>query len=95
MTTPSDPIHEGCIVVGSLFNEPIENVDEGRFRAICQNALEGLAAKKPIRFPLQEVTKVAHYWLEVNAMSACDAQASMTRPVTVREDQALYGREKS
>jgi superfamily II DNA or RNA helicase len=24
----------------------LENVDEGRFRAICQNALEGLAAKK-------------------------------------------------
>jgi superfamily II DNA or RNA helicase len=41
--------------------------------------------KDPARFPWQEVTKVAHYWLEVNAM---------TRPMMVREDSALYGREK-
>jgi superfamily II DNA or RNA helicase len=42
--------------------------------------------KDPARFPWQEVTKVAHYRLEVNAM---------TRPMTVREDQSPYGREKS
>ncbi|QCQ22093.1 DUF3883 domain-containing protein [Desulfoglaeba alkanexedens ALDC] len=41
--------------------------------------------KDPARFPWQEVTKVAHYWLEVNAM---------TRPMMVREDRAPYGREK-
>lgn len=36
----------------------------------------------PVRFPWQEVTKVAYYWLEVNAM---------TRPMMVREDDAPYG----
>jgi len=39
--------------------------------------------KKPARFPWHEVTKVAHYWLEVNAM---------TRPMIVREDQPPYGK---
>jgi len=31
MTTPSDPIHEGCIIAGSLFNEPmrVETVRSG------------------------------------------------------------------
>jgi superfamily II DNA or RNA helicase len=38
--------------------------------------------KDPARFPWHEVTKVAHYWLEVNAM---------TRPMMVREDEAPYG----
>lgn len=38
--------------------------------------------KDPARFPWQEVTKVAHYWLEVNAM---------TRPMMVREDEVPYG----
>ena len=37
--------------------------------------------KDPTRFPWQEVTKVAHYWLEVNAM---------IRPMVVREDQPPY-----
>jgi len=41
--------------------------------------------KDPARFPWQEVTKVARYWLEVNAM---------TRPMTVREDRAPYGVEE-
>jgi len=39
--------------------------------------------RDPARFPWHEVTKVAHYWLEVNAI---------TRPMQVREDDALYGK---
>ena len=50
----------------------------------------------------RQVTKVAHYYLpacavlgtsdrSVNAPSACDAQAGMTRPMQVREDEAPYG----
>jgi superfamily II DNA or RNA helicase len=38
--------------------------------------------KDPARFPWHEVTKVAHYWLEVDAMTA---------PMTVREDADPYG----
>jgi superfamily II DNA or RNA helicase len=38
--------------------------------------------KDPARFPWHEVTKVAHYWLEVDAM---------TRPMQVREDRPSYG----
>ncbi len=38
--------------------------------------------KDPARFPWHEVTKVAHYWLQVNAM---------TQPMQVREDEAPYG----
>ena len=38
--------------------------------------------KDPARFPWHEVTKVAHYWLEVNAM---------TRPMMVSEDSYKYG----
>jgi hypothetical protein len=34
------------------------------------------------RFTWREVTKVAHYWLEVNAM---------TQPMMVREDQDTFG----
>uniref|UniRef100_A0A7C4RN27 DUF3883 domain-containing protein n=1 Tax=Desulfatirhabdium butyrativorans TaxID=340467 RepID=A0A7C4RN27_9BACT len=41
--------------------------------------------KDPARFAWKEVTKVAHYWLEVNAM---------TKPMMVREDSAPYGGEK-
>ena len=37
----------------------------------------------PARFPWHEVTKVQHYWLDINAM---------TQPMEVREDAALYGR---
>src|SRR5205085_12486807 len=37
--------------------------------------------KYPARFPWHEVTKVAHYWLEVDAM---------TRPVRVSEPTAKY-----
>jgi len=38
--------------------------------------------KNPARFPWHQVTKVEHYWLEVNAM---------TRPMQVREDSSGYG----
>ena len=38
--------------------------------------------KDPAKFPWRKVTKVAHYWLEVNAM---------TKPMQVREDQSPYG----
>jgi len=38
--------------------------------------------KDPASFPWQEVTKVQHYWLEVDAM---------TKPMMVREDIAPYG----
>ncbi len=38
--------------------------------------------KDPARFPWHEVTKVAHYWLEVDAM---------TQPMQVREDSPPYG----
>ncbi|MGE5551793.1 MAG: helicase-related protein [Bacteroidota bacterium] len=40
--------------------------------------------KDPARFPWHEVTKVQHYWLEVNAM---------TKPIMVREEKANYGDE--
>ena len=38
--------------------------------------------KDPARFPWHEVTKVAHYWLEVDAM---------TGPMRVGEDSSAYG----
>ena len=44
----------------------------------------GLAGVQSERF--RKMTKVAHYWLEVNAM---------TKPMQVREDQSPYGREES
>ena len=37
--------------------------------------------RDPARFEWREVTKVAHYWLEVNAM---------TRPMMVREEESSY-----
>jgi hypothetical protein len=40
----------------------------------------------PIRFTWHEVSKVAHYWLEVNAM---------TRPMKIREDQSPFGSYKN
>jgi hypothetical protein len=40
--------------------------------------------KDPARLEWHEVTKVAHYYLSVNAM---------TRPMQVREDEAPYGRD--
>jgi len=41
--------------------------------------------KDPARFPWHEVTKVAHYWLEVNAM---------TRPMQLREQPPEYRKHK-
>ncbi len=41
--------------------------------------------KDPARFPWREVCKVAHYWMEVNAM---------TKPMMVREEQSPYGEKK-
>jgi len=41
--------------------------------------------KNPAKFPWREVTKVAHYWLEVNAM---------TKPMMVREEHSQYGDQK-
>jgi len=41
--------------------------------------------KDPARFPWHEVTKVQHYWLEVNAM---------TKPMMVRDNQPPYGDSK-
>jgi len=38
--------------------------------------------RDPARFEWREVTKIAHYWLEVNAM---------TKPMQVREDEAPCG----
>ena len=38
--------------------------------------------RDPARFEWREVTKVAHYWLEVNAM---------TRPMQVKEESAIFG----
>lgn len=38
------------------------------------------------RFPWHEVTKIAHYYLSVDAM---------TKPMQVREDDAPYGEKKS
>ena len=41
--------------------------------------------KDPTRFPWHEVSKVQHYWLEVNAM---------TKPMMVREDSLPYGEKR-
>ena len=41
--------------------------------------------RDPARFPWHEVTKVQHYWLEVNAM---------TTPMMVREDSPPYGEKR-
>ena len=38
--------------------------------------------KDPARFPWHEVSKVQHYWLEVDAM---------TEPMALREDGAPFG----
>jgi hypothetical protein len=42
--------------------------------------------KDPARFPWREVSKVAHYWLEVN---------TMIKPMQVREDQSSYKEQKT
>ena len=40
--------------------------------------------RDPASFPWHEVSKVQHYWLEVDAM---------TRPMQVREERANYGQQ--
>ena len=42
--------------------------------------------RDPASFPWHEVSKVQHYWLEVDAM---------TRPMQVREERAKYGKKTS
>ena len=39
-------ITRGLLIAQALEDRLLRNVDEGQFRAICQNALEGLASKK-------------------------------------------------
>jgi len=58
----------------------IKNI--GRFRDYAANAIMQEPIKDSARFPWHEVTKVAHYRLEVNAM---------TKPMMVREDPPPYG----
>lgn len=41
--------------------------------------------KDPARFPWREVTKIQHYWLEINAM---------TGPMVIREDLPPYGEKR-
>ena len=47
--------------------------------------------RDPAQFEWRKVTKVAHYWLEVTALSACNAQAGMTKPMQIKEEPAIYG----
>jgi len=54
---------------------------QDQFQKFADAAL--LPGQTPARFTWHEVTKVAHYWLEVNAM---------TKPMMVREDEAPYKR---
>ncbi len=81
MTTSISQISEGCLVVGSLFNEPmrVETVRVGGDGSLAK--AENCHAELPARLEWHEVTKVAHYYLSVNAM---------TRPMQVREDEAPY-----
>ncbi|PXF55853.1 MAG: hypothetical protein C4B58_14520 [Deltaproteobacteria bacterium] len=83
MTTSSSQMREGSIIVGSLFNElmRVETVRVGGDGTWTV----GLVGTQSERFEWHEVTKVAHYYLSVNAM---------TQPMMVREDEAPYG-EKS
>jgi predicted GIY-YIG superfamily endonuclease len=73
-----------------------DHIGSGRARQAGTHPIMQEPIKDPAGFPWQEVTKVAHYWLEVNALSAVPstAQAGMTKPMMVREDRAPYGREK-
>ena len=57
--------------------------------------LEMISAEKPTlqepaRLEWHEVTKMAHYYLSVNAMTRPDLPAG--RQVQVREDEAPYGK---
>ena len=53
----------------------------------CANAPElQEPIRDPARFPWHEVSKVQHYWLNVNTLK---------QPMEVREDQTPYGEEGS
>jgi len=54
-----------------------------RIANLDMKILEPQGSKDPARLEWHEVTKVAHYYLSVNAM---------TRPMQVREDEAPYGK---
>jgi len=49
--------------------------------------------KDPARFSWHEVSKVQHYWMEVNAMTRPDLPAG--RQVMVREGRPPYGGEST
>ena len=74
MTTSISQIREGCLVVGSLFNEPmsVETVRVGGDGSLAK--AENCHSELPARLEWHEVAKVAHYYL----------------PVQVREDEAPY-----
>ncbi len=65
----SKRIQEGQILTGPLFNEPLRRVT--------------VRAKDPARFEWNEVTKVARYYLSLDAL---------TRPVQVREQTPPHGK---
>ena len=50
--------------------------------------------RDPARLEWHEVRKVAHYWLKVDALPACDEQAGTTRRVEIKEGPGLYEKEK-
>ena len=64
-----------CPLAANLVNE-VKDVPEFLWHEACL----------PCQARRRQVTKVAHYWLEVNAV---------TRPMMVREDGAPYGGEES
>ena len=49
------------------------------------NLMPHKPVKDPARFPWHEVSKVQHYWLDVN---------TMTRPIQAREDEGACGESK-
>jgi len=60
-----------------------KHIESGRARQAGTKPTLQEPVKDPAKFPWHEVTKVAHYWLEVNAIS---------KPMQVREDEAPYGK---
>ena len=90
------PIREGQVLTGPLFSEPMR-VEimriEGFFdRPDCYwlyvvtNCASTPELQEPVsnpaRFPWHQVTKVQHYWLEVN---------TLTQPMQVREKTPPFG----
>jgi hypothetical protein len=74
----------GLVGTTPQLQEPIKDPARFPWHKAC------LPGKKPCR--RRQVNKVQHYWLEVDALSACDAQAGMTRPMEVWEDPRPYGK---